>query len=245
MILIRAYRAIDESATCKEYIKGHVQVLKDYGIENITSNNNHWINNPNVYCFIATDESNELVGGIRIQVANGIFPLPIEGAIGKMDARIYEVVKKYAIDGGAGELCGLWNSNKVKGKGISVVLVRAAISAINQLKFQTLTGICGEYTLEMFQNVGFVVNTFLGNNGTFLYPNENNIARAVGILNGIALNTAAPYDKERMLSLRDNPIRQRLETGPKGEFMVNYNLIVNNVTEITLPELYVTNKDKI
>jgi len=234
MFDIRAYRAIDEAESCADYIKRHVQVLKDYGIENVTSNNNTWVDNPNMYCFIATDSSNELVGGIRIQVADGVVKLPVENAIGKMDTRIHDIVQDYAFNGGVGELCGLWNSRKIKGVGISVILVRTAISAINQLKFKTLTGICGGYTLEMFQNVGFVINESLGKKGTFLYPNETNVASVVGILNGITLETASAYDKEQMLTLRKNPIQKRLEKGSKGEFRVNYNLMIENVTATCL-----------
>jgi hypothetical protein len=244
MFQVRAFRAIDETSTCSDYINGHIQVLKDYGIENVTSNNNTWIENPNMYCFIATNTSNELVGGIRIQVADGVTPLPVENAIGKIDARIYEVVRKYAINGGVGELCGLWNSKKVKGIGVSVILIRAAISAINQLKFHTITGICAEYSLEMFQNVGFVTNTNLGDGGKFIYPNENYIARVVGILNGTTLDTASVYDRERMLSLRQmNTMQKRVEKGPKGEFTVDYNLTVKNVTSVTLPKLYLIHKE--
>lgn len=238
MINIRAFRAVDEIETCNEYVRGHVQVLKDFGIESITSNNFKWLQNPNMYCFIATDETGKMVGGIRIQVADGIFPLPVEEAVGKMDSHIYKLIQQYAIYGGVGELCGLWNSREVKGIGVSVILVRAAISAINQLKFNTLSGICAEYSLKMFQNVGFVINDTLGSNGTFIYPNENYIARVVGILDGGSLIAASDYDRERMISLREKPVQVRSETGPKGEFMVNYDLTVKNVNTIVLPDEY-------
>lgn len=239
MISIRAYRAVEEPDTCKEYVKGHVQVLKDFGIESITSNNYEWLNNPNMYCFIATDEGGKMVGGIRVQVADGIHPLPVETAVGKMDPRIYDVIQYYALEGGVGELCGLWNSREVKGIGVSVILVRAAISAINQIGFQTMSGICAEYSLKMFQSVGFVINDALGNNGTFIYPNENYIARVVGILNADTLDTADDYEKERILSLRQRPVQVRLETGPKGEFIVDYDLAIPSVNNVNLPEEYV------
>jgi hypothetical protein len=239
MFYISVYRAVDEPLTCQEYIQGHVHVLKDYGIENITSNNETWIDNPNMYCFIARDKDGEIVGGIRIQVADGLNPLPVENAIGKLDARIYELVKKYAINGGVGELCGLWNSKKVKGLGLSVILVRAAISTINQLNFHTLTGICAQYSLKMFQDVGFVINKTLGKDGAFIYPNESYIAQVVGILDGSTLDNAVHYDKERMLSLRKNKIQTRTETGPKGDFLVNYDMRVKYVHEISLSNLYI------
>lgn len=241
MIGIRMYRAVNEPETNRAYVEGHIQVLKDYGIESITSNNYLWTQHPNTYCFIASSD-NELVGGIRIQVADGIVPLPVEQAVGKMDPGIYSLIKYYAINGGVGELCGLWNSKKVKGVGISVILVRAAISTINQLRFQTLSGICAEYSLKMFQDVGFVTNTNLGNNGTFIYPNENYIARVVGILNGATLDTATAFDRERMLTLRQKPVQERIEHGPKGDFPVEYDLTIDGVDEIILPQSYISNE---
>jgi hypothetical protein len=213
-------------------------VLKDYGIESITSNNQSWFNNPHVYCYVAFDKNKELVGGIRIQIANGLDPLPVEKAVGEMDGRIYDLIRHYAIEGGVGELCGLWNSKSVKGVGISVVLVRAAISTINQLRFQTLAGICAGYSLQMFQNVGFVIDHRLGSNGDFQYPNENYIAHVVGILNGATLSTAASIDREKMLSLRGMPVQICEETGSKGKFTVNYNLEINRITPVILPESY-------
>lgn len=242
MIKIRAYRAIDEKETCEEYMDGHVKVLIDYGITNITSNNNTWMHNPNMYCVIARDESEEMVGGIRVQVADGVHPLPVEVAIGDVEPKIYSFIKEAAINGGIGELCGLWNSKKVKGMGISWLLTRAGISIINQIHIQTLTGICGGYTLPMFTKVGFVTNTDLGNKGEFLYPNENNIARAVGILNAVSLKTADPYDKEKILTLRDNPQQCRVEEGPKGNLTVDYNMTITNITPLKLPKNYIEEK---
>jgi hypothetical protein len=239
MIKMRAYRAIDEIETCKEYMEGHVRVLVDYGIVNITSNNNTWMENPHIYCVIARDDSGEMVGGIRVQVADGIHPLPIELAVGDVEPRIFSFVKDLAVDGGIGELCGLWNSKKVKGIGLSTLLVRAGISMINQFNIQVLTGICGGYTLPMFAKVGFVINAKLGNNGEFLYPNENNVARAVGILNAVKLETADPHEREKMMTLRQTPKQCREEEGPKGILTIDYDMIISNITSLVLPESYI------
>ena len=226
MFKIEVHKAIEAPLLCKKYIEGHVKVLSDFGIQNITSNNNKWVNNPNIYCIIAYDEKNNLVGGIRIQKNGGGFPLPVEEAVGKMDSKVYDMVNYYDIHGGIGELCGLWIANEMRKVGISLVLIRAAISIVNQLNFQTLTGICAEYSLKMFQQVGYVVDHSLGSDGKFIYPNEKYIARVVGILNSLSLSTAEPYDKEIILSLRNKPIQKRKEIGKKGKFEVNYDLYV-------------------
>lgn len=226
------FRAVDKPELCEEYIHGHIRVLLDYGIENITSNNQDWVKNPDVYCLGLETLDGELLGGIRIQLANGVFPLPIEDAIGYVEQQIHNVVEHYALNGGVGELSGLWVSNKLKGLGVGWYLVRAAISTANQLNFKTLIGICGEVTLNMFQNVGFEINYSLGNNGTFLYPNDRLIAYAVGILNIETLEKASTYDKDIMLSLREAIVLERTENDRKIDVLISYNLRYKNVGKL-------------
>ncbi|MBL7937099.1 MAG: hypothetical protein JNM51_14925 [Bacteroidia bacterium] len=210
-----------------------MQVLIDYNVMKITSYNQSWTLNPSAYVIVAEMESTgEMVGGIRVEVAKGNIPLPIEDAIGKLDKRIYSVVEKYGIEGGVGELCGLWNSKEVKGVGISFFLTRAAISIINQLKFRTLIGICAEYTLKMFSDVGFEIDKTLGNNGEFFYPDERYITRALGILNAETLSTANFYDKNIILDLRKEPCQIRIENGTKGDVEIDYDLIVKDVDDL-------------
>ncbi len=221
---VLAFRAVDEPELCLNYVKGHIKILTDYGIENITSNNNIWINNPNIYCLGLFSLSDELLGGIRIQLADGIHPLPIETAIGYMDDKIYSLVEKYAINGGIGELSGLWVDNRLKGLGIGWYMVRAAIASSNQLNFRTMIGICGDVTLTMFNNVGFIVERSLGNNGTFLYPNEELTAHAVGILDAVTLDNAHKYDKEIMVSLRNQITQTRIEIDKGVNVKIDYNL---------------------
>lgn len=225
-IKIRAFRAIDEYETCLKYKVEHVNVLKDYGITNVTSSKDEWISNPNMYCIVAENINNEMVGGIRVQVSDSLNLLPVETAIGVLDKRIHKIVEEYRNNGGVGELCGLWNSKKIAGFGISVLLVRAGISISNQLNFKTMVGICAEYSLKMFQNVGFIINKSLGNNGDFPYPNDSYKANVLGILNSETLSTAATFDKERMKSLRNNPTQYFVEEGPKEPLQVSYNLII-------------------
>ncbi len=232
-----AFRAIDEPKLCIQYINGHVKVLTDYGIANITSNNNQWINNPNIYCLGLRSEKEELLAGIRIQLADGVNPLPIENAIGYADDKIYELVENYAINGGIGELSGLWVDNKLKGLSIGWYMVRASIASANQLNFKTMIGICGDVTLKMFTNVGFVIEKGLGNNGQFYYPNEELIAHAVGILDAITLDNAANYDKKIMQSLRSNFIQIRTENDTGKDVEIAYNLKYSKVVKVNYKQI--------
>lgn len=225
-LFFRAFRAVDEPETCQTYLAGHQQVLRDYGIENITSNNESWMQNPNVFCVIVermTPMGREMVGGIRIQQADGVHPLPVEDAVGNLDPAIHRIVEHF-MDEGVGELCALWNSKSVARRGVSLLLVRACISIINQVGFRTLIGICAEYTLQMFQRVGFVVNNRLGNEGKFAYPNPSYIARVLGILDAQSLDTALAHDRARMTSLRQLPEQECAEEGQYGVVKSVYNL---------------------
>ena len=225
-VRFRAFRAIDDPELCKRYVEGHVQVLVSYGITNITSNNQDWMKWSTVYGVIAETEDGTLVGGIRIQIADGVNKLPVERAIGHLDPNIHNIVKQY-IDDGVGELCALWNAKEVAGMGLSIMLVRAGISILNQIKCNTLMGICADYTLKMFKKVGFVVDTSLGQKGEFVYPNENYVARVLGILNAKDLSTAEEFDRLKMLALRENPVQKCIETGPNDvKVEIDYNLIV-------------------
>jgi hypothetical protein len=225
-LIFRSFRAINDIDTCLAYREGHVNILKDYGITNITTNNTEWFENPNIYGIVAElPESKKVVGGIRMQISDEDNKLPVEKAIGNMDSNIFNIVKRFRENGGVGELCGLWNSKEVAGFGISVLLTRAGISTTNQFECETLMGICAEYTLDMFRRVGFVVDDSLGLNGEFPYPNNSYIARVLGIMNSSTLNTAHEYDKQRMQSLRNDPYQTFREVGKKSDILIQYNLI--------------------
>ena len=220
----RAFKASENRELCENYLEGHVQVLINYGITNITTNTKEWMDWDGVYCVIAEKEDGTVVGGVRTQVADGIHLLPVEKAIGKMDPNIHEIVKQY-FDGGVGELCALWNAKEVAGMGLSIILVRAGIATLSQIKCNTLMGICADYTLKMFRKVGFVVDSSLGNGGEFVYPNENYVARVLGILNAKDLSTAEEYDRLKMLDLRENPVQVCEETGANNtKIEIDYQL---------------------
>ncbi len=226
-ILIRSFQAIQRPDICELFLNGHVKVLTDYGITNITTNNRKWISMPNVYVVVALNEDRTtILGGVRVHIADGKQKLPLELAIGKLDAGIYTIIEKY-IDQGTGELCGLWNAKEISGLGISLVLIRAGISLVNQVNLASLFTICADYTMPMVKKVGFTVENSIGNNGEFVYPNENYIARVLKKLNTTTLELAEELDRNRIFSLRNNPIQEFKEIGPKGEVDINYNLILS------------------
>jgi len=227
MIKIRAFRAPEDEKTCWKFIEGHRRLLEiHFGIVKITSSNSDWITNPNVIVVVAENETGEKIyGGCRIQLSDGIHPLPIEEAIGKYDSGIHD-----RIDHQTCELGGLWNSMEVQGMGIGAIfLVRCCVVITSQILTNKMYLLCAPVTVRMGKRVGAVVDTSLGNNGTFYYPKEDFIATAM-IHNDLnLLSTADENERNSILALRENPNQIRLEKGPKMDLEIQYCLQLENV----------------
>ncbi|MBK9283620.1 MAG: hypothetical protein IPM51_04795 [Sphingobacteriaceae bacterium] len=226
------FRAIDEPDLCQAYLAGHRKVLADYGIQNVTTNNTDWLYNPFIYCTLAKfTETDEYIGGVRIQIADGKIPLPVEAAVGYMDERIHQRVMEHAVQGGISESCGLWTAKSVKGFGIARYLMWASVSSANQLKFTKMLGICGWHTLQLFSEIGFVIDKSLGNNGDFLYPTKEHIANVIGILDAVSLKNSAKKDFDNMILLRNNLKQTITETHNNFNLVIQFNTRYTNITE--------------
>lgn len=206
-----------------------MKILKVFGITMITSANVEWFTDPDTYVIVAESTDNaRVLGGARIQIAGGKYPLPIEKAVTELDHRIHNVVKEYTPEG-TGELCGLWNSREIAGMGIgSVYLTRTAVCVAPQLKLKTLFALCAAYTVGMAERAGFQIAASLGNNGTFYYPKEDLMATGMLLHNSYTLDTAAEDERAEIMSLRDNPKQTKIEKGRRGDFDLLYDLEIHN-----------------
>ncbi|MFT5859617.1 MAG: hypothetical protein ACI865_001721 [Flavobacteriaceae bacterium] len=227
MLRLKAFRAIDFPELSQKYVNGHQDVLKIYGITEITSAKDDWYNNPSTYAIVAIDEeTQEVVGGIRMQIVGGDRPLPIEDAVGHMDDRIHDIVNTQHALFGAAELCGLWNSRKVAGQGVSWLLTRTGIALASQMNVRTLFGICSMVTLPMFQKTGYVVERSIGKDGTFYYPNSDLLAYTI-VMDAELLDTALKEEKNKILKIRADFTHRTIESNAKAVLDVQYDLIVH------------------
>lgn len=226
MITVRAFRAPDDPEACLRFYNGHLRLLEIYfGIAKITSGNADWMQHENSIVIIVEDESRtKTYGGARVQLADGVIPLPIETAIGKYDSKIYDMVKP-----GSAEICAMWNSKEVAGMGIgSQVLARAGVVLAAQLPIDNFHVLCAPITTRIGKRVGFMIDESLGDKGTFFYPKDDFVATAMVINDVNSLEYADPKERELIYDLRETLIQTKTEVGPKGSYEVSYHLEIPN-----------------
>jgi len=233
MISIRAFRAVDEEASCYRFLEEHQKMLNLYyeGVK-VTSSTPDWIYNAGtIVVLVESEDQSKLYGGARIQMADGINPLPIETAISSKDPAIHRYVKQ-----GSAEICGLWNSKEVSGMGIgSIILGRVTAAICGFLPLDTIYMLCAPVTVRMCSRVGCMIFTKVGKNGIFYYPKEDFIATAMVIPDPGELSHADLGERSKILALRLNPYQTIIEEGPKGSMSVTYNL---EIPAITIADYY-------
>lgn len=216
-----------------KFAEGHHNVLKSYGVTQVTSADLSWLSNPDVYVIIVeTTAGQRVLGGTRIHVANENFPLPMEGALGVIDPRVCQLVAEQRARG-VGELCGLWTAKEATGQGLSILLTdagvaEAGIALAQQLELASLYVLCAPWTMKMASNAGFTIVEAVGNKGTFMYPMPDLLATLLVIDDIDTLARATPEERERIYDLRRNPKQTKVEYGPKGKLEVEYDLFVSN-----------------
>ncbi|HEX8357633.1 MAG TPA: hypothetical protein VF610_09485, partial [Segetibacter sp.] len=163
-------------------------------------------------------------------VADGVHPLPIEEATGKMDAKIYDIVKYYS-QFGAAELSGLWNSKEVAGLGIgSLFPSRVAVAIAEQIGVQVMFTLCSPTTVRFKNWIGGKELEMVGNKGTFYYPKIDLLATALYTEDVINLPDGHPREREKIFHLRRNPEHVAEEKSPfKNKYInVHYELKIPN-----------------
>jgi hypothetical protein len=235
---LRAFRAIDEPATCELFIKGHTAVLTSIGVTKVTSSKNEWAKNPAVFVIIVESLDGKAVhGGARVHVAGGSEPLPIEQATGAFDPEIFKLIWNFSKQG-TGEICGLWNSHELGGYGIGTpLLIRTLIAISSQIGIQSLFALCAPYTVKPVVNCGMVLVDSIGNKGTFYYPKLDLIATAMMLKDVSALGPAAEEDKHAIFQMRANPNNLKIHELKNKQITINFELGIPSLNNWDLSEV--------
>lgn len=224
MLRIRAFRAIDDVETCELFAEGHKNVLLEFGITKVTTSNKSWFNNPDVYVMVIEGENgNEVYGGARIHIANNTFSLPIEDAIKIVDEKVIDLINSYKLKR-TGELCGLWNSKYISGRGLSQVLTKVGVSLAIQLGLNSLFVLCAPYTVKMCIAAGFKIENSIGDFGKFNYPKLDLVATALKVEDLSNLNSAEPQYYKDILSMANYPNQDIKHVGENFVFDINLKL---------------------
>ncbi len=229
MVKIRAFRATENRVLCNRFIDGHSRVLEAIGVKKVTSSNHDWADNPASFVILVeSDDEERVLGGARLQAADGITPLPIEDAAGYLDPKVNDLVKHHMVNG-TGEVCGLWNSMEVAGMGIgSIFLIRSALALSNQIGLSSMMALCSPYTTRIAGNYGFLTETTVGNDGTFYYPKLDLLATVVVQKDAEGLSNASELETNRIFDLRRQPIQLADEVARKNQIVqIDYELKLN------------------
>ena len=207
-VSIKLFRAVDEEVIAQAYVLNHLRVLEEFKLANLSSVDDSWTRNPNVYMLIAENET-DMLGGIRIHIADGAHLLPLEEAVGDQDNNVCAMVEERRLDGGTSELCGLWNSRKCQGWGIAFLLSLSGLAVANQFNITTMLTFVAAHTRHIANKLGFVVDNSLGFEGSFIYPDERFITEVLGVVDTITLETAEERYKNIMLEIRNNSFMKK------------------------------------
>ncbi|GHB42507.1 hypothetical protein [Mongoliitalea lutea] len=229
MFKFRAFRAIDDQQSCKEFASGHHNVLQQYGVNKVTSANNDWMYNPFVYVVVVElKETGEIVSGLRLHIAHPDYPLPMETAVSQVDKNVFELVCSYGKHGTA-EVSGLWNSRSISGYGIGAVyLIRAGIALSTQLKLGSLLALVAEYTLPPSLQKGFEIEPAIGKDGTFFYPKLDLVATSIVLKDPYTLPKAEQVERDYIFELRESLHCIKKEHTPKGIIEIEFDLRLTN-----------------
>ena len=194
-----------------KYHKSQLQVLKEFGVDAVSSIKSEWWNNPCTYMFIVEDiVTGEIGAGMRLEVVDNKHSIPLEEALEKLSPDIAERVHKY--NHILGEVCGLWVKKSFSGRNLPSHLLRSILCVAPKLRVEYLIALLPTHTMSIFSNSGFEVVENIGNKGQFFYPDERYISTVMELKNVSDLNTLV---KEKRLKEEEAEMIAWLKSNPE------------------------------
>lgn len=225
-ITIRAFRAVDDKAACTRYIMEFMRVLEDIGVSSSFRPDVSWCADPDSIVFVAEHPVHGMVGGIRLQRANGRSPLPMEASLDSLAPELPRVLACYQ-QGGNAELGALWNAHRFAGRGIPYLLISAAVATANQLALGSMCCLVAEYVAPYCRMNGFEPIIEVGDQGRFTFPIPSISSYAMVIPSVDLILNAEDEERRRVLSLRLRPDQVRIEQPKREPLEVTYALLLD------------------
>jgi hypothetical protein len=143
-------------------------------------------------------------------------PLPMSEALTKVSEEFRDLVNNLKPLGLA-EGCGWWVKEGYGGLGLPGILLRAGVSVSPRLGISYIFGFPHQHTKPIMSKYGFIAVDVIGDNGSFVYPDDRYRSTVVE-LNTQTLHTTPRAERERIFSLRKNPALEVKE----GELSLQY-----------------------
>ncbi len=225
-ISIRAFRAIDDPASCKRFAHEHAKVLTDLGVDSVVVPDDSWARDPNTYVFVAEHHTLGMIAGIRLERATHSRPLRMQTCLMNLAPSIVPVLDSLQPQGNA-ELCGLWNAHRFSGRGVPWLLVSTAVACASQLGLNSIVTFIAEYVAPYAAKVGFSTMDHIGDQGRLVYPIPTIKTWAMVLEDAVTLSHVDNETRQRLMSLRTRPQQFRVES-PKGtDLFVLYDLLLD------------------
>jgi len=228
-IVVESFQANQHPRECMTFIQEHTRVLQVFDLANITSAKPDWAFSPS--CVIVTvrdQETNSMIAGGRIQIADGKMRLPIEDAVSEFDSKIHDVIHRDMIDGGTSEICGLWSTRKAARMGLGSIFIMRSLLAISyQLEIKSIYTLCAPSTVKFVKKLGGELVTEIGDNGTFYYPKLDLIATAIKMPDNNNMSFTDPVEKSIIEQLRLNLSGEVVEEHRGNQVEVKYLLNIH------------------
>lgn len=225
-VRIRAFRAIDDIKTSKRFAEGHESVLKNHGITKVSSTDNSWMDDPNVYVLVMTSPSgHKLYGGARIHLYSENQPLPSQVVMRRYDENADDYYENLAQEGCA-EFCALWNSVEIAGLGIGAkTLVKCGWSMCAKLNIRYMVALLSPLTKRWMKDLALERISELGNDGQIPYPDERLIATITRYTHPEGLDIVKDDFRQEIESLQEKPQQDVPSSGIKGTITVHFDLL--------------------
>lgn len=229
-ITIRAFSASGHPDLCNTYIAEHKRVLSDIGVISSLPVDTKWAEEPGTIVICAFHDDLGMIAGVRLQRPGVSDQFPMETYIHGIDIKIHDVISSIGKVTTA-EMCGLWNAHRFSGRGVPILLLKAAVSLANQLSLRSIVCLAAEYMMPYCKDLGFKVIEEIGEDGRLQFPIPTIHSYPMVLADSNILSLVSNHKRERILSLRIAPVQLRTECPKTNAMEVHYDLLLSEAQE--------------
>lgn len=166
------FLALGNPMLSQEYLEGHQGVLRSFNIPKVGSEDALWMRKEGSLVVVVRDIlSNQLIGGGRLEIAEGTYSLPLAEIMTQLDEG-FDVSKYFNPEKKTAELSGLWTERSGRIKGLSTSIISMLNICGRRLNIDSGAALCSPFSIKRFLAAGWSLVEELGEEGYFYYPNE-------------------------------------------------------------------------